>query len=620
MHMNYEELISNMFVDKKLSEKFKSEDTILMFKEFKIFIEKANKTPQYTFRNLVDFAKIINKFFNGISLNDNNSLILYSEFKKEYFAQSAYKSNTSMEVMAVFLYSKNLLKFDFDPIFQKWKLEKFQYFKPDLLEYFFSKTRCNDCGKDITNKNASFCPKCIKRRTLKIFIESIHNKKIIKNDTHIDTFYLFIDYVLKLRYSFTTSHLILNAMLPLFDSLPEIATKNYNSKNSLSIQTIIQIFNERVDMSKYVGKEKARINLIIYLIKFLEKEKMLNHKNNINEIFVNLRVDESNQIILLNYFEVNEHKKQKVLVKIEKMPKQFQKLLNHYVDMFEIQMNVYQKKNTVKSLKWESVSSRIEAIIKLINWSSVNLKVSSWNEVTEEVINSYLLMYKKQEYIDVLKNNFFNFFQFAKKNKYIFENPVPKFKARSYVVANQEFKLQEHKGLISKIIEYSKIDPTTALLISLCYFHALSSKQISSIKISSINFEKFLIEFNGRPNVYLDELEMKLLSNHITLSKSKRVVHDAEYLFFSNSAVFPFQVSKTYILNKVKKSCGFNPKQLRRAGIQYCAAMFGSEFLRDIFGLSLTHLQRFGEVGDQLIEKIISEELIYEKDFSKVEE
>lgn len=220
----------------------------------------------------------------------------------------------------------------------------------------------------------------------------------------------------------------------------------------------------------------------------------------------------------------------------------------------------------------------------------------------------------------MLKNNFFNLFQFAKNNKYIFENPVPKFKARSYVVANQEFKLKEHKGLISKIIEYSKIDPTTALLISLCYFHALSSKQISSIKISSINFEKCLIEFNGRPNVYLDELEMKLLSNHITLSESKRVVHDAEYLFFSNSAVFPFQVSKRYILNKIKKSCGFNPKQLRRTGIQYCAAMFGSEFLRDIFGLSLTHLQRFGEVGDQLIEKIISEELIYEKDFSKVEE
>lgn len=104
MHMNYEELISNMFVDKKLSEKFKSEDTIFMFKEFKIFIEKANKTPQYTFRNLVDFAKIIKKFFNGSSLNDNNSLILYSEFKKEYFAQSAYKSNKSMETMAVFLY------------------------------------------------------------------------------------------------------------------------------------------------------------------------------------------------------------------------------------------------------------------------------------------------------------------------------------------------------------------------------------------------------------------------------------------------------------------------------------------------------------------------------------
>lgn len=513
-------------------------------------------------------------------------------------------------MFAVFFYSKNLIQYDLDERLINWKLERFQYFKLDVLEYYFSKTRCNDCGKDIFNKNVSFCPICLKRRCVKKFVENVFEKKSISDSQIVQLFTRFINYILQYEFSFGTSQSILNALLPVFNSL----TKD-DLKTPLDVQEVVCLFNKNIDMKGYDGGKKVRIKLMIYVFKFFIKENLLIRINNQEEIFENLHVDDKQQIVLLDSSKMDELEKAKIEEKIKRLPYKFQKLLLHYLNEYEIQKEVYRKKNTIKSLEWRSIDTRIEAITRLLK-ECLEIGISNWNEITEEIINKFLLKYKKQEYVDLQTNGLYNFFQFAKNKKYIFDNPVPKIKARSYAIIEEPFKPEDHKGLVNKLIEYSKQDPTTALLISLCYFHALSSKQISHIKLSNINFDAMTIKVNGRPKVYMDNLEMKLVEDHLRISKTNRIKNDAEYLFFSNTALYPYRVSNKYILKRIKKSCNFNPKQLRRAGIQYCAAMFGAEFLKDIFGISMTHLQRFGDVGDQLIERIIVDEINNQNTFN----
>lgn len=62
--MTYEELAENVVRKEKLDEYFGEEDQLkILLKEFKLFLEKSNKTPQYVFRNLIDFRKMLLTFF-----------------------------------------------------------------------------------------------------------------------------------------------------------------------------------------------------------------------------------------------------------------------------------------------------------------------------------------------------------------------------------------------------------------------------------------------------------------------------------------------------------------------------------------------------------------------------
>ena len=169
--------------------------------------------------------------------------------------------------------------------------------------------------------------------------------------------------------------------------------------------------------------------------------------------------------------------------------------------------------------------------------------------------------------------------------------------------------MKDHVLLNQKIKTSSLSNPTDSLLVSLCYFHVLTSKQIRNIKLSNIDANRKAIFIEGRPPAYLDDFELRLLNNHLQLSRYERELFQVSYLFFNIVYSTPNQVTKRWVLSRTKKLAEYSPSDLRRAGLQYCAEVFGPEYLHDCFGLSLTHAARFGNPDDWIIEDIINDEV-----------
>lgn len=69
------------------------------------------------------------------------------------------------------------------------------------------------------------------------------------------------------------------------------------------------------------------------------------------------------------------------------------------------------------------------------------------------------------------------------------------------------------------------------------------------------------------------------------------------------------QINESWLNRHVKSIYNQPPSSLRRAGLQYCAEVFGPQYLHDCFGLSLSHTARFGDPDDRMIEDIIVDEI-----------
>lgn len=516
-----------------------------------------------------------------------------------------------MDIIRIFFFSRSLI--DFDVNNYPWSvttLDNWYYYNEDILDYYFDNRRCHDCGVYKEKQSHNFCETCTDRRSLKRLCSKSDLKKTFESDEIKNLFLDFVNFMLKSQLKFRTVHDVSKLLVHVFILMEELLNSTERNKiisfsgntlqEKINFKWICAAFESYTKLSMSRNKLKKLPAAYGHFCAFLHSQHILSS----NVIPPYLRIEGKT----VEVFMSDKDDRTKIEEQILSYPSGFRNLLNYYLEMKSKKIYVLEKKNAVKTLEWRSVTTLFGSFFKCIDWLMSNHQVEDWFGISQEMINSYLLIYDNQQHRDIEKRKLYNLFEFGQKNKLLLANPIPPFKARSYDITKKNFNLKDHVLLNQKIKISSLSNPTDSLLVSLCYFHALTSKQIRNIKLSDIDANRKAIFIKGRPPAYLDDFELGVLNNHLKLIQYEREFFQVSLLFFNIICNASVQVTKKWVLSHTKKLVGYAPSDLRRAGLQYCAEVFGPEYLHDCFGLSLTHAARFGNPDDWIIEDIINDE------------
>lgn len=602
---NAQAALSKMAEHEFLLNKYNSTEVSSLIKEFDVFLKRAPYSYVFKYRTMVDFQKIIQLISKDFEKKTEES-----KLREMLLEVSAYKLPKILEIIKIFLFAKKMLQFNINN--SPWShriLENWYYYKEDILDYYFEKTRCRDCGKKLPSLISSFCETCLGRRSLREGTTQSNLEKLFETKIASDFFLEFVNFLSKSHLEFKTINDISRLLIHIFKLIEKQRLLIFEKKlfslvgqpvnGVVSTQWLETAFSSYSELSLAYTKLVSLQGSYGHFCAFLYDQNLISTKMILPTLKVN------NGLVTFEKQEKNERKK--IEEKILKCPIGFQKLLFYYLEIKAQKIHVLEKKNAVKTLKWSSTVTLFGRFFHCINWAQENYSVESWNEVTQDIMNTYLLKFEKIQYREIEKRALFNLLEFGKKNKFLFVNPILPFTARSHDINEKPF-LQKDHVLLQRAIEIASINNATdSLIVSLCYFHVLTPKQIRNIEISDISVERKAIVIPNRPPVYLDDFEVELLINHLKITDDMRSNFNISYLFFNIIRSMPVQVSSVWLLKHTKKVCNHTPHTIRRAALQYCAEMFGPEFLHDCLGLSLTHAARFGDMDDWVIEETISE-------------
>ncbi|MGI8383183.1 site-specific integrase [Robertmurraya sp. P23] len=301
-----------------------------------------------------------------------------------------------------------------------------------------------------------------------------------------------------------------------------------------------------------------------------------------------------------------------ILKYLDKVPKEFTRLLNIYInERFELRERQI-KFNARRPLSLLTVLTDMELYVRCVRWLVYERKhVGSWDTIQQEDIHAYLLILKPK-HREIARKKLLLLLKLAKRKRIITHIPLLDIKSRELPSTIEILSIEEQRrvaGLI-RMNRYEK--PIDCLLTSLCFYHGLSNKQISNIKMDHINVDKKLILFEKRPPVYLLDDELELLNIYINYRKNlKNTFSNSSYLIKSGSNADIYEdrpVNKTFVSTKVKNLCNFTPKSLRITCFNMISSSFGPQLLVEGFGLSLTQASRYGKLEDFLIEETIQDQ------------
>lgn len=568
------------------------------------FLEKS------TYRNVFKYRALIG--FRNVLIHQDVNMFSEKELEKMYNQSNNYKSLKMLEIIKIFLFSKDMIRFD-KPLFL-WAtthLENSYYYQSTILDYYFDNNKCSDCGTPLNRKSHHFCDKCLSRHSVVNFCVKVEQDETFKNESVRIFFKSFLNFLFDSRLAYSYIDLIVDIGLLVFQQLDQVIGHERNilsfSKNEIqeviTPQWIAETF-ETIPVSSFSKKKRKLIKTVLgHFVGYLEKENLIPKESFIPEIIV---TDENITIII---GEKSDY--QKIKEKIENVPEGFQALLFYRLELDKKKNEVLEKKNARKSLRWKSIEKMFRSYFRLINYLESIESVDNWTLVNQEIINRYFLIYEKQQYRDIERRSLYNFFEFGRKNRFLLQNPIQQFKAKDYSFTERALTRKDQKELVMSINLAAKENPTDSLVTSLCYFHAFTSQQIRELKISQIYAERKCIILEGRAPAYLDEREMRCLTNHLKMTEYDREHYNTPYLFFSILMGKASQINNKWVNKHVKNVYEANPSTIRRAGLQFCAEKFGPQYLHDCFGLSLSHMSRFGDTEEYLIEELIEDELKY---------
>ena len=573
-----------------------SEREVSVLQKAYYFLKRSDKTFTFKNRVMIDLKRILQK---GLNFPISNV-----QFTNKYLEYSKYTSPNHLEIMTITLFSCDFLYFErVESPWTVYPLDTFYQYTDEIIEYYFDSSKCSDCGTKLTRKSHDFCDSCMDRRVLRNMCSEVHINSFLTNQDTIELYKDFINFLLKRKLGLGYITNLLKFERKVFKLLDSEKTNSnivpFTRDRFATIYSYHWITNA---CNKVIAKgisltEEKNIRIFIgHLIAFGEYKEYFLEREDIPKIeLINNR---------LNIFSEKESVENIIFQRIDKLPKSLQPLISSYFQIEFIKREVLDKKNASRTIKHTSIHSKFVRIMKFMVWC-IDKKINSWNDVTQEIVDEYLIEIDSIKTRELEKRLLFNFFDYGEKKNMLFRNPIPQFIARDFMMNNGMLPLEKHRTIIKTIKILAEEIPRDSLLLSFCYYHALTSSEIRNLKLSHINAEQQSIEINGRPKAYLSEIDFKALIIYLDSVSEERKAIDTEWLFFSTKYGKGVKISGALISRRAKEHINLTPKALRIGALHYCAEKFGSEYLHDCFGLSLTQSARYGDVNDWIIEDII---------------
>ncbi|MFJ7913763.1 MULTISPECIES: hypothetical protein [unclassified Lysinibacillus] len=300
--------------------------------------------------------------------------------------------------------------------------------------------------------------------------------------------------------------------------------------------------------------------------------------------------------------------KVKILQKVNLFESSFQQSILKLIVFESQKIENLKQKNASQKKSWTTVNKYIDEIKAFYYWIKKDTTISSWSEVTEDMVNKYLLGMKFTNG-QIKKRTLFNFFTFLKKHGFVFVVPIEQFVARDSMIEVTPLSLNQHKTIFKAIENGNENLVVERFLCSLVYFHGLTSSQIKSLELENINLVEKNIHVNGRPPAYLSDSDLILLKEVLVRREKLLNRKKSSRLFPAFKSIKDISISNLSISDIVKKVTGYTPRRLRIAAFQYCSAKFGAQYLQECFGLSLTQSARYARIGEELLELQVLDDL-----------
>lgn len=441
------------------------------------------------------------------------------------------------------------------------------------------KIKCRYCKGSLSpseiNKNATVCHLCFSKfRVEKIQTEEFINQNLLK----VWSKRLFKDYIIYLvdmGINYDTIRKHTSKVLKIFQNAEQNFLKPEDIHEEWFFNIIINYKEVKSSLYRFLNKEGLLI---------INQESVI-HKS--------------------------------IIKSIEQVPKEYRRLLEIYLNE-KIKLRSRQNKfNARKPLALRTIESDMQVFIRLVKWLDYNKQqIKAWDSIQQEDIHEYLLTLKPK-HREIVRKELLVLFKLAKRKRLITHIPLLDIKSRELPPSIEALSFQE-QAKVGKLIKFYSYDkPLESLLTTLCFYHGLSSTNISNIKLADVSVERKMILMEERPPVYLSDDELISLCEYLKHRKIVKNVENKTFLFISssNSEVYHNRpVSNRFILKKVKEFCGYTPKTLRITCFNVLASYFGPQILIDGFGLSLTQSSRYGKLEDYLIDdEIINQRITFKK-------
>lgn len=300
-----------------------------------------------------------------------------------------------------------------------------------------------------------------------------------------------------------------------------------------------------------------------------------------------------------------------IQLRIATIPENFRRLIEIYYNEKKFSRKRQIEENARKPISMKTIETDIGMFIRFLKWIfEHHSEVLSWDLLQEEHVHSYLLTLSNQQR-EVVRKDLNVLFRLAIRKKIITHIPITDSPAKEYPKSTEPLTIEEQKKLANTIRNNIFNEPLSCLLTSFCFYHGLTSSEVRSIKISHVNLDSKCIYINGRPPLYLTSEDLLILENYAEERSKIKNVDRKEFLFVTKAHSYEdTPVSKNFVMKNVKKFTGHTPKKLRISCLCVLSSMYGSQFLIEAFGISLTQAARYGKMEEFLIDEEVKSALI----------
>ncbi len=228
--------------------------------------------------------------------------------------------------------------------------------------------------------------------------------------------------------------------------------------------------------------------------------------------------------------------------------------------------------------------------------------------VQEEHIHAFLLTLTPKNR-EPARKDLYVFFRLARKRRILTHVPIMDAPAKDLPPTVEPLSGEGQKVLARLIRANISTQPEESFLSALCFYHALTPRQVCGLKGSDVDVERGMIHVKGRPPVYLLAEDFLLLEQFLRKRHALPYAKKRSHLFISNRPTLDdVSVPSAYVKRKVQAFTDHTPQRLRITCLATLSARYGSQYLVEAFGLSLTQASRYGNMREFLLEEEVKQQ------------